>query len=62
VSHKINGVSALKLTEQREKLRLARIPLIFRILIAQCLKPCDSADRLARAGFDVIYIVVVDDA
>jgi hypothetical protein len=49
-------------TEQRQKLRLAFILLIFRVLIAQRLEPCDAANRLARAGLDVIYIVIVDDA
>jgi N-dimethylarginine dimethylaminohydrolase len=49
-------------TEQRQKLRLACIPLVFRVLITQRLKPRNATNRLARAGFDVIDIVVVYDA
>jgi hypothetical protein len=49
-------------TEQRQELRLARVPLVFRVLVTQCLKPCNTADRFARAGFDMIDVVVVYDA
>ena len=49
-------------TKQRQKLRLARELLILLILIAQSLKSCDTTHGLARAGLDVIDVVVVDDA
>jgi hypothetical protein len=50
-------------TEQRHQLRLARILLIrARIRIAQCLEPCNAADGFARAGLDVVDVVVVKNA
>ena len=50
-------------TEQRHQLRLTRVLLIrTRVRIAQRLEPRDAADGFARAGLDVVDVVVVEDA
>lgn len=48
-------------TEQRHTLWEAFEPLILLIVLAKSLETGDATDGVARAGFDVVHIVVVDE-